>query len=39
MRGGFVGYAEFDLEIYDGTVTIKRARRADSQLKLVDPET
>jgi hypothetical protein len=26
-------------EIYDGTVTIKRARRADSQLKLVDPET
>jgi hypothetical protein len=26
-------------EIYDGTVTIKRARRADSQLQLVDPET
>jgi len=26
-------------EIYDGTVTIKRARRADSQLRLVDPET
>jgi hypothetical protein len=24
-------------EIYDGTVTIKRARRADSQLQLVDP--
>jgi hypothetical protein len=26
-------------EIYDGTVTSKRPRRADSQLKLVDPET
>jgi len=26
-------------EIYDGTVTIKRARRADSQLQLVDPVT
>jgi hypothetical protein len=26
-------------EIYDGTVTIKHARRADGQLKLVDPET
>ncbi len=26
-------------EIYDGTVTIKRARRADGQLRLVDSET
>ncbi len=26
-------------EIYEGTVTIKRARRADSQLELVEPET
>ena len=26
-------------EIYDGTVTIKRARRSDSQLRLVDSET
>ena len=25
-------------EIFDGTVAIKRARRADSQLKLVDPD-
>jgi len=26
-------------EINDGTMTIKRARRSDSQLQLVDPET
>lgn len=26
-------------EIYDGTVTIRRARRADGQLQFVDPET
>jgi hypothetical protein len=26
-------------EIYDGTVTIKLARRADSQLQLVNPVT
>jgi hypothetical protein len=26
-------------EIYEGTVTIKRARRSDSQLELVEPGT